>query len=114
MDFSPRFLAPCEPPKLRIANPRGMVQAKVTNGEPGTLVTGVHGCLPGQALRSLTLPARLSEAFTLRSGDLNHALRYSGMCPRTSILGSEIDLGTSLLVRMTRSFAALRLFARQV
>ena len=50
-----------------------MDPAKVTNGEPGALATGVPKCLLGQVLQSSTPPARLSEPVVLSLGDLNHA-----------------------------------------
>jgi hypothetical protein len=36
-------------------------------------MTGVHKCLLGRVLRSLTLPARLAEGVYPRSGGLIHA-----------------------------------------
>ena len=42
-----------------------MVQAKITNGEPRALATGVHKWLPGQVLRSLAIPARRTEPHRL-------------------------------------------------
>ena len=56
----------------------GKIHTKVINGEPGASATGVHKCLLGHVLRSLTFPAsRLSEAITPRSGGRSMPARFS-------------------------------------